>query len=59
MGMSNLIALDHRADPKQGRVDVQEARQGVLWSPRQRLFAMAGCIIAAWLLVLVPFIIWG
>jgi hypothetical protein len=57
--MRGLLALDHHVATDRLRETRQAASRDIGWSPRRRLASLVACVVASWLLVLGPILIWG
>jgi hypothetical protein len=57
--MRGLLTLDHRVATDRLRDTRQTSSRDIGWSPRRRLASLVACVIASWLLVLGPVLIWG
>ena len=55
--MTGLLALDQHATTDRLRDTRQHVAADGDWSPRRRLMSLIACVVASWLLVLVPLLI--
>lgn len=55
--MSGLLALDQHATTDRLRDTRQRVTPDGGWSPRRRLMSLIACVVASWLLVLVPLLL--
>lgn len=57
--MSGLLTLDNHAATNSLRDTRKSLPANDGWSPRRRVVALVACVVASWLLVIGPILIWG
>jgi len=57
--MSGFLALDQHATTDRLQDTRHSAATDSDWSPRRRLASLIACVVASWVLVLAPLLLWG